>query len=251
MKIVFGAPIILDSEHSATQPAPRRFLNLPWRKVLIRLLITIIVFLVAAFLWFVIARPVQVMPRQFPAPPFTLVDQNGHPLTNNHLWGTPYLVNFLYTRDEEAAPIMTARMRHFQDRLQQAGLDRQVHLLTISFDPQHDTPSVLRAYSRRFGADEEIWSFATGDAAQLKQVIGKGFWVYYQAEGSGRNRRFRYDRRLILVDEQGIIRAQYEEALTDDARIWRDLGLVIREAGTRGAGRVLNEAAHLFLCYPR
>jgi protein SCO1/2 len=251
MKIVFGAPTVPDSERCAIPSAPSWLQNLSWQKVLSRLLITIIVLLVAAFLWFVIARPVQVMPRQFSAPPFTLVDQNGQPLTNNHLWGTPYLVNFLYTGDEEAAPIMMDRMRHLQDRLRQAGLDRGVRLLTISFDSRHDTPSVLHAYGQRFGADEEIWSFATGDAAQLRQVVGKGFRVYYRSEGTDANGQFRYDRRLILVDEQGIVRAQYEEALTDDARIWRDLGLVIREAGTRGAARVLNEAAHLFLCYPR
>jgi hypothetical protein len=53
----------------------------------------------------------------------------------------------------------------------------------------------------------------------------------------------------VLVDDLNVIRAEYRAPL-DLERLMRDIRLIIREKDSAGAERALNEAAHLFLCYP-
>jgi cytochrome oxidase Cu insertion factor (SCO1/SenC/PrrC family) len=61
-------------------------------------------------------------------------------------------------------------------RLQQdVADDRDVRLVSISVDPEHDTPDVLRDYAQRFGAHPERWLFLTGDKAAIYRLAQEGF----------------------------------------------------------------------------
>jgi len=91
-------------------------------------------------------------------------------------------------------------------------------------------------------------------------VIGGGFGVYYEktaqpSEGQGGHSHsdyaFVHENRFVLVDERGLIRAEYHDLTLDVDRVMRDIRLVSREAASQGAVRYVYEAAHLFLCYPR
>jgi protein SCO1/2 len=122
-------------------------------------------------------------------------------------------------------------------------------LVTISFDPAHDTPEVLRAYAQAVGADPARWRFATGDPARLKHIIGGGFEVYYAPNDDG---SYTFDPAFVLVDGWGIIRAEYHyrTLVPDTERMLRHIGVIAEEVrNSKGAARVAYEAAHLFLCY--
>lgn len=217
--------------------------------------------LVLATLGFALGKPVQVLPRVAPAPTFTLTDQNGQPFSDADLNGRIAVINFIYTRCTSACPTMTAHMRLLQERLRTEGLlGNPVVLVSMSFDPEHDTPEVLRDYAAHFQADPTAWRFLTGDPAMVKAVIGGGFGIYYEKrtrpseEGSGHshgNYDFVHENRFVLVDERGLIRAEYRDLTLDVDRVVRDIRLVSREAASQGATRLVYEAAHLFLCYPR
>lgn len=217
--------------------------------------------LVLATLGFALGRPVQVLPRVAPAPTFTLTDQNGQPFSDADLVGRVAVINFIYTRCTSACPTMTAQMRLLQERLRAEGLlGNPVVLVSMSFDPEHDTPEVLRDYAAHFQADPDAWRFLTGDPATVKAVIGGGFGVYYDktaqpSEGHGGHSHgdyaFVHENRFVLVDERGLIRAEYPDLTLDVDRVLRDIRLVSREAASQGATRLVYEAAHLFLCYPR
>ncbi len=221
--------------------------------------------LVLATLGFALGRPVQVLPRVAPAPTFTLTDQRGRPFSDGDLRGRIAIVNFIYTRCTTACPTMTAQMRLLQERLRAEGmLGEAVVLVSMSFDPEHDTPEVLHDYAAHFQADPDAWRFLTGDPATVKAVIGGGFGVYYektarpsmgeQAGHTGHSEGdydFVHENRFVLVDERGLIRAEYHDLTLDVDRVIRDIRLVSREAASQGATRLVYEAAHLFLCYPR
>lgn len=217
--------------------------------------------LVLATLGFALGRPVQVLPRVAPAPTFALTDQNGQPFSDADLHGRIAMINFIYTRCTTACPTMTAQMRLLQERLRAEGLlGNPVILVSMSFDPEHDTPPVLREYAAHFQADPGAWHFLTGDPATIKAVIGGGFGVYYEkrarsSEGhsahSHGDYNFVHENRFVLVDERGLIRAEYHDLALDVDRVMRDIRLVWREAAGQGATRLVYEAAHLFLCYPR
>ncbi len=120
--------------------------------------------------------------------------------------------------------------------------------VTLSFDPERDTPERLLSYAESVGADRSSWHFATGDPTRLKNAIGGGFGAYYTQEEDG---AFKFDPMFVLVDGWGIIRAKYRTGEPDLATIERDIGMIVEEANnSEGASRVAYEAAHLFLCYP-
>ena len=198
---------------------------------------------------FATLRPVQVLPRIALAPGFALTDQDGARFTNEDLRGKIVLYNFTYTRCTGACPQTGETMRVLQTRLGEidAG-DIPIVLVTISFDPAHDTSERLKAYAAQMGADAARWRIATGDATRLKYALGGGFNLYYAPNPDG---TFTFDPLFVLVDGWGIIRAFYRTATPAPERLLRDLRLVIQETrNSTGVGRLAYEAAHLFLCYP-
>jgi protein SCO1/2 len=205
---------------------------------------------IAGVIAFATLRPIQVLPRIRLAPGFSLADQDGAQLTNEDLRGQIVLYNFTYTGCAAPCSQMSAVMRAVQERLGEvdaSGLP--ISLVTISFDPERDSPEALRAFAAGVGADPARWRFATGEATRLKYALGGGFGVYYAPNPDG---TFTFDTLFVLVDGWGIVRAEYRTATPEVDRLLRDLRLVVAEArNSRGVAKYAYEAAHLFLCYPR
>ncbi len=206
--------------------------------------------LLLAGVWaFALFKPVQVLPRISLAPGLILTDQDGQRLSNEDLRGQVVLYNFTYTRCRPPCVQTSSTMRAVQDRLQEADAGGvPISLITISFDPEHDTPETLRAFANSLGADRTRWRFGTGDATRLKYALGGGFSLYYTPNPDG---TFTFDPMFVLVDGWGIIRATYRTESPPVDILLRDLRLVAQEArNSTGAARYAYEAAHLFLCYP-
>ncbi len=219
------------------------------RRILWGIYALIGLFVVGA-LAFAIFRPILVLPRIDLAPGFTLQDETGKRFTSEDLRGQLVLYNFTYTRCAAPCPATSDVMRAVQTRLDEADTGGiPVTLVTISFDPEQDTPAVLSQYAAQVTPDTHNWRFLTGAADRLKWIIGGGFGVYYNANEDG---SFTFDPAFMLVDGAGILRAEYRTATPEIDRILRDVGLVAQEANnSQGAKRAAYEAAHLFLCYPR
>lgn len=223
-------------------------------------LLGLMIGLVAAFAIF---KPVQVMPRMAAGPEYTLINQEGSSISERTFAGRITLYGFGYTYDPTGALEQTlSDMQMFQARMDAEELGPEVSLALILFDDERDTPERLHALSAEHQLDLSNWTLLSGDADTLKRTIGQGFGVYYEAvpisdlphidaqgiasaEGYGYLQAQRY----ILVDDVNIIRAEYRTPLDLD-RALRDIRLIIREKYSTGASRTLNEAAHLFLCYP-
>ena len=201
---------------------------------------------------FVIFEPIKVLPRVRLAPGFILTDQDGNVVNNEQFRGSLTLYNFTYTRCQppECRQLDTV-MKDVQDRVSEVetyGIP--VEFVTITFDPEHDTPEVLKAYAEEIGADTRTWHFLTSDDPhQIKRVVGTGFQVYYNEVGDG---EFEFVPTMILVDGWGIVRGIYNSRvyLPETERILNHLNVVANEATfSKGANRVGYEAAHLFLCF--
>ena len=207
-----------------------------------------------AMLAFATFKPILVLPRMALAPGFLLTDQAGARLTNEDLRGALVLYNFTYTNCVAPCPVTGAVMAAVQAQLPtMATQGLPVRLVTLSFDPMRDSADHLRSYAERFGADPAIWRLATGEAMPLKYIIGGGFGVYYQPNPAADPKGdFTFEPTFVLVDGAGIVRAKYRTATPDLAILRRDIELVVKEAvESTGAGRLVYEAAHLFVCYPK
>lgn len=207
--------------------------------------------IIIAALSFKVIQPIKVLPRMQLAPAFSLTNQNNKRLTSEDLRGKFALYTFTYTNCPAPCYDIDQTMLDVQSRLNEIQLDGiNVEFVTISFDPERDTPEVLNAYAKSINADSKNWAFATNtNKTLLKTIIGSGFEAYYEDKGSG---EFSFTPTFVLADGWGIIRARYRyvtEVSTTD-RILRHLGVLAEEVrNSTGSARLAYEAAHLFLCY--
>ncbi len=220
-------------------------------KYLLNGIYSILALIILSAFAFKVFQPIQVLPRMQLSPAFALTDQNNERLTSEDLRGQFVLYNFTYTNCPTPCYNMNDTILEVQSRLDEVELDGiDVSFVTISIDPEHDTPEVLNSYAKTIGADTEAWKFATTtNKALLKTIIGSGFETYYEDKGNG---DFAFDPAFILVDGWGIVRAEYRYSteVTHADRILRHLGVIAEEVrNSTGSGKLAYEAAHLFLCY--
>lgn len=118
-----------------------------------------------------------------PAPAFRLTDQEGRPVALADLAGRVVMLDFIYTRCPGPCPILTGRQADVQRALPES-LRSKTWFVSISLDPEHDTPERLRDYARARGADLTRWSFLTGPVAEVDAVLaGYGVGKIRVAEG--------------------------------------------------------------------
>lgn len=125
-------------------------------------------------------------------PAFMLTSQSGTPVTLAALRGKAFAITFIFTRCP--LPDYCPRMSEGFGALERAvaadpALSAKVRLLSVSFDPEHDTPQVLAVYGRRFhdaaaGAPFALWTLATGTPAEVK-ALASFFGVWYERSGAG------------------------------------------------------------------
>jgi protein SCO1/2 len=160
-------------------------------------------------------------------PSFSLVDQDGKPFGAHQVRGKVWVADFIFTSCSDACPRLTARMRTIQDWLDPA---ENIGLLSITVDPDRDTPPKLAEYARISGARTSLWKFVTGPQQDVERTVVGGFHMALgrvpaeTAPASLREQAFEilHGDRLVLVDAKGHLRGYY---VADDEglrRILRD-----------------------------
>lgn len=82
------------------------------------------------------------------------------------------LINFVHTRCKNACPMMTRKLTLVRDRME-AQLGHPLQFVSISLDPERDTPAALKEFARRHEADHAGWVFLTGKVEDITQIIRK------------------------------------------------------------------------------
>jgi len=112
----------------------------------------------------------------YQVPDVSLIDQDGRSVALRSLLdtSTPVFLNFIFATCSTVCPVLSAGFAGFQHSLG----DRTARplLVSITIDPEHDTPEVLHAYARRFDA-REGWTFLTGAREDVDSVM-QAFDVY-------------------------------------------------------------------------
>lgn len=103
-----------------------------------------------------------------------MTDANRRPFTEKDLDGKVWIVDFIYTNCPAECPRMTSRMHQLEDQIKS---EPGVNLLSISVDPDRDTPEVLKEFAGRYGAPNERWRFLTGDNASVHLLAYQTFHV--------------------------------------------------------------------------
>lgn len=144
------------------------------------------------------------LPADMPAPGFTLVDQDGEAVSLEDFRGRAVLLDFVYTRCQGPCPILTALHAQVQ-----AGIspdDREdIQLVSVTIDPAHDDPAILREYAKGVGADLGSWSFLTGEVEAVKSVLGS----YGVGLGATTGDQIEHMVMSFLIDGEGIVVKRY------------------------------------------
>lgn len=99
--------------------------------------------------------------------PFTLTNQDGQQITLSNLEGKVWAADIIFTRCPGPCLKMTRQMRDLELALPS---NSQARLVSLTTDPEYDTPSVLKAYGQRFSADFNRWMFLTGTPKQIASL---------------------------------------------------------------------------------
>src|SRR5215211_2763504 len=166
----------------------------------------------------------QRLPKIAPAPGFALTSQDGTPVALADLRGKTVAVTFIYTSCTDTCPVLTALMAYVQDKL---GRDfgERIAFVSITVDPERDTPEVLKQYADTFGADLKGWAFLTGASAAIRDVIRR-YGVFAEKNAKGE-----VDHTFLtsIVDRNGMLRVQYLGVRFDPDEFQRDLLSLIKE----------------------
>jgi protein SCO1 len=164
------------------------------------------------------------LPKIGPAPDFTLTSQDGAPVSLVDLRGKVVAVTFIFTRCTTTCPVLTPMMSFVQDRLG-SDFGAKIVFVSISVDPDRDTPEVLKEYAQAFGADLAGWSFLTGDPATIRDVTRR-YGVYASRSESGD-----VDHTFLtsIVDPRGALRVQYLGVRFDPEEFRGDLLSLLNE----------------------
>jgi protein SCO1/2 len=133
-------------------------------------------------------------------------------------------VTFIYATCKDTCPILTAKMAALQQRLG-ADFGLRVRFVSVTVEPEVDTPAVLKAYAERLGADPAGWSFLTGSGAEVNEVVRR-YGAFAKQVKPGE-----VDHLLLtsLVDRRGMLRVQYLGYRFDPDEMLRDLRSLLRE----------------------
>lgn len=142
-------------------------------------------------------------------PDVALADQTGAAVRTADLAGRVLVASFIFTRCPTVCPVSSRKMKRLGERL--AG-EAPVLLVSVSVDPEHDTPAVLRDYAARYGADPARWRFLTGEAGAVRRAVEEGFKLGVERRGAAADGTpdIVHDLHFVLVDKRLRIRGYYD-----------------------------------------
>ena len=149
---------------------------------------------------------------------FQLTDQDGEIFSKEDLLGKVWVADFIFTTCAGPCPVMSGQFAELQSRFSNAP---DLNLLSISVNPDYDSPEILREYGGRYGANYNKWRFLTGDREAIHELAVDGFKV-----GSVEDPIF-HSTRFILLDDKARIRGYYiSSELEEMQQLWRDVELL-------------------------
>ena len=160
-------------------------------------------------------------------PDFHFTTQDGKTLSRADMLGKVWVVDFFFTRCPGPCPVMSSRMAEISKELKKA---QDVRLVSVTIDPEHDTPAVLSAYADRLNADPNRWIFLTGPKKEIDEFTTKGMLHVLATDPAGMPT---HSTRFLVIDREGKIRSARkldEPELVQKLLI--DIGGLLREPKT-------------------
>ncbi len=144
-------------------------------------------------------------------PAFSLIDQDGKVFTEEALRDHPTVINFVFTRCDTICPVIAMKTQRLQDKTQ----DRKgagIKILTITVDPEFDTPARLAEFGARYSADPVRWRFLTGPKDKISELVTGALMNSMDRDGNlpSGSPNIVHSGYFLLVDGNLMIRGVYD-----------------------------------------
>ncbi len=140
-------------------------------------------------------------------PAFSLADAYGRPVTGTMLRGKVWIASFFFASCPTTCPLMARKLAALQRQFRDAPDFRAVSVTT---DPTHDTPAILRAVAKRNGAERDRWYFLTGDERAIVALANDGLHLDVAADTAAHSTRF------VVVGRDGLIKGTFDSAKVEE-----------------------------------
>ncbi|MGC4069986.1 MAG: SCO family protein [Polyangiaceae bacterium] len=150
---------------------------------------------------------------------FSFTDQNGRAFSSRSLVGAPWVGAFFFTRCPTVCPKITARVKSLQELGTREKLPFK--LVSISIDPDNDTPEVLLAYAQRYGLDLARVTLLRGPGDEVQRLSEGTFKLAMSGrpDPNADHLGMMHSGHLVLVDAEGVLRGYYRSS--DDVEMRR------------------------------
>ena len=165
-------------------------------------------------------------------PDTVLTNQNGKEFSFSDLKGKVVVVSYIYTNCPDICHVISARMNVFKNKLKGANIQDKVYFVSISIDPERDTPEALRQHAKMMNLDLTNWVFVTGDEYLINSTIQAAGMeaikepVQHSEDGKPSYSITHRDR-ISLVDREGRIRKHYKGTTFDMDELLGDIKSLI------------------------
>ncbi|MDO6595988.1 SCO family protein [Oceanihabitans sp. 2_MG-2023] len=157
---------------------------------------------------------------------FSLTNQNGKTITQEHYKDKIYVADFFFTTCQTICPLMTDNMYQIQKEILN---DDEVMLLSHSVTPKIDSVAQLKRYALKKGVNDEKWNLVTGDKKQIYALARKSYLAVKDA-GDGGPFDMVHTENFMLIDKKRQIRGFYDGTKTEDVeRILEDIKTLKKE----------------------
>jgi protein SCO1/2 len=181
------------------------------------------------FLFNLLHRPSKPLPVYGHVPDFTLTNQLSQAVSLGDLKGQVWVADVIFTRCPGPCAQMTRTMKRIQEQLPP---ESPVKLISLTADPEFDTPPVLRAYADRFKAEPKNWDFLTGPKLAVYDLAMKGLKLAVQENATTNlSELFIHSTRMVVVDPLGRLRAVEFDGVEKDVvpNVLRAVDQLVRE----------------------
>jgi protein SCO1/2 len=141
-------------------------------------------------------------------PEYHFTNELGQAVSTSQFKGQALGITFIFTRCPlpNFCPKISSNFQEVQSKLlAMANGPTNWHLLTISFDPEFDTPEILKAYAERFKADPKHWSFLTGDITEISTISDQFGQMFWKDEGA-----LNHNLRTAVIDTSGRVQKIFQ-----------------------------------------
>lgn len=140
-------------------------------------------------------------------PEFEFINQDGDTITDKDYLGKVYVIEFFFTTCPSICPIMNENLISVQNEIDN---EEDFGIVSITIDPEHDTPEVLKEYAENYGVTNPNWNFLTGDRNKIYEMANRGFGIFADEDETVPG-GFAHSGLFALIDKEGYVRSRLDK----------------------------------------